>query len=350
MDPSMKLLEDLVYQNGPINLYSSYYTSGYNDYTRKKWDAAYAKLKKAVEYSDLLIEKKLLNVAIDTNVLILAGITAENSSTKEEAIKYYSRLADKKIAGDGFESVYRYLVSYYFQKKDIPSFEKYKAIGAEMYPKSEFFTFDKVDFAVGLAANFNEKLKAVEELLATDPNGFKGNQVLGEIIYDTLNPKDETAALPANADELEKKMIAAFTKAGAAKADYENPYIYMGDHFINKAVKVDDERVAHAADMKARTKPGQPNSKEDVAKRDALDAKYGATLELAREPYEKVAQIFGGRASLTARDKQQYKKAVSYLGDIAAFKKIQAKNKKSPDAAKYEAEEKKWVTLWESIK
>ena len=350
MDPSMALLEDLVYQNGPINLYSSYYTSGYNDYTGKKWDAAYNKLKKAVEYSDLLIGKKLLTVAIDTNVLILAGITAENSSSKEEAVIYYSRLADNKIKGDGFESVYRYLVSYYFQKKDLAAFEKFKAIGGELYPKSDFFNFDKVDFAVGLETNFDAKVKAVEDLLVTDPNNFKANQVMGEIIYDTLNPRDETAMLPANAADLEKKMVIAFTKAAAAKPGYENPFIYMGDHFINKAVKVDQERVAHAADMKTRTKPGTPNSKEDIAKRDALDKKYGDALELAKDPYEKAAQIFGARTNLVQKDKQQYKKAINYLADIASFKKIQAKNKKSPDAAKYEAEEKKWNDLWETIK
>lgn len=350
MDPSMALLEDLVYQNGPINLYSSYYTSGYNDYTGKKWDAAYGKLKKAVEYSDLLIGRKLLTVAIDTNVLILAGITAENSSSKEEAVIYYSRLADHKIQGDGFESVYRYLVSHYFQKKDFASFEKFKTIGGELYPKSDFFNFDKVDFAVGLETNFDAKVKAVEELLATDPNNFKANQVLGEIIYDTLNPRDETAMLPSNAAELEKKMVIAFTKAAAAKPGFENPFIYMGDHFINKAVKVDQERVAHAADMKARTKPGTPNSKEDIAKRDALDKKYGDALELAKDPYEKAVQIFGSKASLEQKEKQQYKKAVNYLADIASFKKIQAKNKKSPDAAKFEAEEKKWNDLWETIK
>jgi hypothetical protein len=351
MDPSMALLSDMIYQNGPINLYSSYYTSGYNDYRDKKWDAAYAKLKKAVEYSDLLIDKKILNTTMDTNVLILAGITAENSSSKPEAIKYYSRLADKKITGDGFESVYRYLVSYYFGKKDMPSFEKYKAIGHELYPKSDFFTFDKVDFAVGLVPTFPEKLKAVEEVLATDPNNFKANEVMGELIYDTLNPREENVPPHSNAEELEGKMKTAFSKAAAAKPGYENPYIYMGDHYINKAVNVDKERTAHAADMKTRTKPGQPNSKDDIAKRDALDKKYGETLEMAREPYEKAVEIFQAKpAPLAPRDKQQYKKAVSYLIDIAAFKKVQAKNKKSPDAAKYEAEEKKWSDLWDSIK
>ena len=78
---------DPVYQNGPINLYSSYYTAGYNDYSAKKYELGFDKLKKAVEYSDLLIEKKLIKVAVDTNVLILAGITAEYSNQKDEAVK-----------------------------------------------------------------------------------------------------------------------------------------------------------------------------------------------------------------------------------------------------------------------
>jgi hypothetical protein len=350
MDPSMALLTDPIYQNGPLNIYYSYYVQGYALYTAKKWDAAYVKLKKAVDYSDLLVSKKILPNPIDTNVLILAGVTAENSSTKEEAIRYYTRLADAKITGDGFESVYRYLVSYYFGKKDIANFEKYKALGKETYPKSEFFTFDKVDFAVGLQEKLDDKIKAVEEILATDPSNFKANQVMGEIIYDALNPKEDTDPLPANAADLEKKMIAAFTKAAASKPNYENPYLYMGDHFINKAVKVNEEREKHAADMKTRTKPGTMASKEDVAKRDALDKKYGEELVQAQEPYEKAAAIFAQKGTLEIRDKQQYKKAVSYLADIFAFKKIQAKNKKSPDAAKYEAEEKKWNDLWESIK
>lgn len=350
MDPSLAMVTDQIYQNGPINLYSAYYSAGYDDYMAKKWESGFNNLKKALEYSDLLIDKKLLTASVDTNVLILAGITAENGGHKDDAAKYYSRLADKKITGDGFESVYRFLVSHYFGKKDMASFEKYKAIGGELYPKSDFFSFDKIDFAVGLVDNFDAKLKAVEDVLATDPNNFKGNEVLGEIIYDTLNPRDETVPMHSNAAELEKKMVAAFQKAAAAKPGYENPYLYMGDHFINKAVKVDAERTAFAAEMKTRTKPGQPNSKEDIAKRDALDKKYGDALELAKEPYEKATEIFKAKTSLEQKEKQQYKKAASYLADIYAFKKAMATRAKSPDAAKYAAEEKKWNDLWESIK
>ena len=84
MEPAMTLVADPIYQNGPINLYSNYYTSGYNDYVAKKWEPAYEKLNKAVEYSDLLISKKLFQTPLDTNVLILAGVTAENNNHKEE--------------------------------------------------------------------------------------------------------------------------------------------------------------------------------------------------------------------------------------------------------------------------
>lgn len=349
MDPALLLVTDLIYQNGPINLYSNYYTSGYTDYTVKKWQTAYDKLKKAVEYSDFLITHKLLQTALDTNVLILAGITAENSNNKEDAVKYYSRLADNKVTGEGFESVYRYLVSHYFGKKDITSFEKYKALGKELFPKSEYFNFDKVDFAVGLQDNLADKVKAVEEVLATDPDNFKANEVLGEIIFEALNPRDDSVAIPANAADLETKMINAFNKAAAAKPGFEVPYLYMGDHFINQAVKVDDERTKLAADIKARTKPGTMSSKEDVAKRDALDKKYGEVLEKSKEPYEKACAIFAAKPKLELKDKAQYKKAASYLADVFAFKKIQAKGK-AAEQAKYAAEEKKWNDLWDSIK
>ena len=349
MDPAMTLVNDPIYQNGPINLYSNYYTSGYNDYTAKKWETAYAKLNKAVEYSDLLISKKLFQTALDTNVLILAGITAENNNHKEEAVKYYSRLADNKVTGDGFESVYRYLVSHYFGKMDLVLFEKYKALGKQLYPKSEYFDYDKVDFAVGLQEKLEDKIKAVEEILRTDPANFKGNEILGEVIFEELNPKKDSLPLPANAEELEKEMVNAFIKAAAAKADYEVPFIYIGDHFINKAVRANKAREDHAADMKTRTKAGTMASKEDIAKRDALDKKYGEVLDQAREPYEKTAAIFAGRSKLEMRDKQQYKKVVSYLADISAFKKIQAKGKPA-DVAKYTAEEDKWNKLWDSIK
>jgi hypothetical protein len=354
LDPALSLISEPIYQNGIIMLYSNYYTFGYSDYNNKAYDKALGKLKKAIQYSDLLIKQKVLTSNLDTNVLILAAITAETGGYKDEAAAYYTKLADAKVGGDGYEGVYRYLVTYHFGKKNMEGFEKYKKLGKEVFPKSDYFDFDKVDFAVGLVNTFTEKLAAIEEVLASDPTNFKANQVLGEIIFDTLNPRDEGMVLPENYNELEKKMIDAFSRSSKARPDYEIPLLYVGDHYINKASRVEEKRNKHAQDMKARTKPGTMASKEDVAKRDALDKEYGDTMEGAKEPYLAAAAIFADRATkgeLETRDKQQYKKVTSYLSEIYGLKKVMAnKAKNLADKAKWEAEEKKWNERYESIK
>ena len=354
LDPALSLISEPIYQNGIIMLYSNYYTFGYSDYNNKAYDKALGKLKKAIQYSDLLIKQKVLTSSLDTNVLILAAITAETGGYKDEAAAYYTKLADAKVGGDGYEGVYRYLVTYHFGKKNMEGFEKYKKLGKEVFPKSDYFDFDKVDFAVGLVNTFTEKLAAIDEVLASDPTNFKANQVLGEIIFDTLNPRDEGMVLPENYNELEKKMIDAFSRSSKARPDYEIPLLYVGDHYINKASRVEEKRNKHAQDMKARTKPGTMASKEDVAKRDALDKEYGETMEGAKDPYLAAAAIFAERATkgeLETRDKQQYKKVTSYLSEIYGLKKVMAnKAKNLADKAKWEAEEKKWNERYESIK
>jgi hypothetical protein len=349
MQPDLSLLVDPIYRNAPINIYSGLFSSGYKDYEKKNWQQGLDKFKKVVELSDLLISKKIIEIKADTNSLLLAGIMAENAGQKDDAVKYYGRLADMNANGTGFEGIYRFLVNYYAVKKDNANFEKYKAIGKQLYPQSEYFTYDKVDFAIGLEEDFNKKLKSLEETIAADPTNHKATILLGELIYDTLNSRKDNAVQPSNAAELEAKMIETFNKAAQLKTDDELPFLYSGDHFVNKSIKVNDERETHAAGMKARTKPGTASSKEDVAKRDALDTKYGETLDAAREPYEKAAAIFAKKEKLTGQEKQQYKKVAGYLGDIYMNKKIRAKGKPA-DQAKFAAEEKKWNDVYDTIK
>lgn len=349
MDPSMGFVSDPVYQTGPVNLYSNYYSSGYEDYANKKWDAGFVKLKKTVYYSDLLVERKILNVPIDTNVLVLAGITAEKSNHKDEAAGYYARLADNKITGEGFESVYRFLVSHYFGKKDYTAFEKYKALGKELFPKSEFFTFDKIDFAVGLETSLAAKIKALEEILAKDPNSFKANEWMGEIIYRAFNPTKVDVPEPFDSAAMELKMIKAFNKSVSLQPDSIDAYLYLGDFYYSKSEKIKNMRAAHAADMKKRANTDAMASKEDIAKRDLLEKQYGEALEKERIPYEKGAAIFASRTRLSIREKSQYRLLAGKIADIYAYKKKQAGGN-TAEAAKYEAAEKKWNETFESIK
>jgi len=349
MQPDYALLKDPIYQNGPINLYSSLFTIGYKDYEKKAWAQSFETFKRVVDVSDFLIAQKLMSVTVDTNSLILAGVTAESSKNDDEAAKYYTRLAEIKLKDKEYESIYRFLVNYNFRKNDMVNFEKYRKLGKELYPQSEFFDFDKVDFAVGLQETLPAKIKAVETVLATDPNNYKANYLLGGLIYDTLNSSAEGATVPANYDELEGKMVSSLQKANEINPSAENPMIYLGGHYINKSKRINEDRKKHAAEMKARTKPGTAASKEDVQKRDALDKAYAQALESTIQPYEKAAAIYAAKPTLTLREKQQYKYIAADLGEIYAYKKTQAKGKPA-DLAKFTAEEKKWNDLYDSIK
>ncbi len=349
MEPSMKLVTDPMYENGPINIYSFLYNAGYESYKKNKWDEGYSLLKKALKYSDILIQDTIIKSKIDTNLLILAGVTAENSNHKDDAFKYYGKLAENKVTGQGFESVYKFLVSQSFQNKDMAAFDKYKTLGKELYPKSDYFSYDKVDFANGLDSTFEGKMKALEEILSAEPNNYKANEFLGEDIYDALIPKDDKIPLPANPDALEAKMINSFNKASVIQPTNEVPILNVGNYFINKSLKVDKERKDFNAELKTKYKPGTPVSKEDAAKRDALDKKYLDILDQARPPYEKAADLFKSKTSLTLTQKAQYKSIVTSLSDIALYKQTYYKGKPA-EVAKYTAEQKKWDAVYDSIK
>jgi hypothetical protein len=346
--PNYPLIKDLVYKAGPVNLYSSLFTKAYKDYEASRWQPAFETFKKVADLSDILGANQLLNSPVDTTVLILTAYTAENSNHRDEAAKYYARLAEHRVAGAGNEFIYRFLVLNSFEKNDMAAFEKYKALGKQLYPKSEYFDYDKTDFAVGLSVSFDTRLKAIEDVLAKDPSDYKANLTLAQLVYDTLHPRGDGVP-PANTAELETKMINSLEKAATLKPDDELPYLVLGDHFIDKSDKLNDLRAAHVEDMKKRTKPGTQPSKADIQKRDELDKEYGDAFDKARVPYEKAAAIFAAKQqSLSGSQKQQYRKLAGYLGDIYNFKKAQSKV--PADAAKYTAEAKKWNDMYESMR
>ena len=349
MEPALTLMTSPEYKDYPVYLYNAFTISGYNDYTKEKWEPSFEKFKVASSLSDMLIEKKIIVSAVDTTVVYLAGITAQNSKHTEEAIGYYRRLADIRMTGEDYENMYKYLVFNFFLKKDFTNFEKYKAIGASLYPKTEYFTFDKLDFAYDLATSFDERVKMLEEVLTAEPNNAKGNLLLAEIIYDTLNSSRDGAVLPANAAELEARMIALFNKAASLNPGDIMPYLFLGEHLYIKAQQINEARAAHAKAMQARTKPGVKASPEDIAKRDQLDKQYLDAMIAARDPLEKAGEIFAAKKLADTREKQQYKKIANDLSEIFGYMKVMAKGKPA-DQAKYAEQEKKWNDRYDGIK
>lgn len=350
LEPDMKKMgEETYYQNGPINIYSNYYNQGLTDYNEKKWTDAIPKLKKAISYSDLLIGKSILSFPLDTNLLILTGVVAERAKDGETAGMAYTRLINARVPGADFEGVYQYMVRYHFVAKDFVNFEKVKKIGAELYPESEFFKLDKLDFAVGLVDDFNDKLKALDETIAAEPDNYKAHELRWSLLYDTLNNLLEGAPVPANIKQWEADLVASLKKCAQLNPDDVKNPLFLGSFYVLKKEEANQARVKFAEELQKRTKPGTKASPADIAKRDQLDKEYHQALEMILEPYLQAAKLYAAKSNLDAREKQQYKNIAGYLAEIYESKKKRAA-KDPAAAAKWAAEEKKWNEVYESIK
>lgn len=343
MDPGLELLKEMVYKDAPLYIYSNLFGYGQQDLNSEKWEQAYNTFKKVEGYSNLLAQQNLLNSPLDTAVYLYAGYTAERAGKTEEAVKHYMKLADANV-GEGYENVYNFLVIHYFKKNDLANFEKYRQQGLRLFPQSEFFKNDQSDFAVGLDVNFSNQMKSLEAVLSKDPNDFKANFALGRLIFDTLYSTVDGAVPPANAAELETKMVDAFNKGIAADPNHDIILLFLGDHYVQKANKVVDD--ISKLENEINKKPGAKASKEETARLAELNKTYADLDEQTRIPYEKAAAIYAAKSTLSANEKQQYRNVAGFLGDIYTRKREAAEAKKSPDAKKLEAEEKKWNDLY----
>jgi hypothetical protein len=366
MDPSKKLVNDPLYANTPITFYSNYYNEGIKNYNGKKWEEAGNSFDHSIEWSDFLIANKVATLSFDTSSNLLAGASYQNAKKDNLAAKYFQRIADKEIAGDDNLFLYQFLVQYYFQKNDIDNFNKMRLVGAKLYPKDEYFKYEELDFV--MAGDMTpDKLKRIEEYLQKDPNNFKAQAGYGEIVFDMLNPKDETTPLPANADELEKKMDAAFRKATELSPASGFSMSNLANHYFNRAMRADRELSAHRKMMgekataarknappppKGKPAPEFKHNPEDIARRDELVGSKFAYYDKAADCYNKAIDIYSKISAPSTMEKQQYKNAVSYMIDIFKDKKENAQKATPPntaDAKKFEAQEKKYSDLYHKL-
>jgi hypothetical protein len=353
MDPKKALITDPAYANTPIVYYSTYYNKGIAAFKEKDYKKASDDFSNTVKWSDYLIQNKIISMEFDTTANLLAGASYQNLKEDESAVAYFTKLTDRKIGGDDNEFMYQFMVGYYFRKGDAANFEKYRKLGQELYPKAEYFTYTETDFIMGMEDEV-EKMKRIEAKIAQNPDDIELVQTYGFILFDKLNA--EGAERPANFDELESKMVANLSKAGEARPEDGKPYYFLGNHYVNKSVKINEEirgvtdqiRKANAnAVPDKKTGKIPPPPKELTDKRDALRKAYDAEIEKGLPYLVKSAEAYAKMKDMKGLDKQNYKRLADQLILIYGDKKAAAKV--PADKAKWEAEEKKWNTVYSSI-
>lgn len=362
IDPAKSLIKDQAYISAPINIYSSLFNRGVSQYSKKEYEAGLASFKKVLMYSDFMAANEIAKIVLDTNALLLAGACAQSASKDDDAVIFFSKLANAKVGGSENEFVHQFMMQYYFKKEDIANFEKYKAIGQELYPTKEFYKYTEEDFVMSIPEE-KERMRRTEGLMAKDPNNFKLLSIYGETLFEKLNPKENETPLPDNAAELEAKMVAVFNKAASLDTKNAASFMNLANHFLNKSVRTGNSLREHQKMMRDKQKAntpepvkGKPAPKApapdpaDVEKRKALQAEYEVHLEDAKTYYEKSVDVYKTVENLAGVEKQNYRNAVSYLIDIYKEKKDFAiRDKKPADEVKFAALEKKYSDLYSTL-
>ena len=289
-----------------MDVYQGYFKAGADDYNANRFEPAYTNFKNCLAVSEYMAQQKWSNVAMDTTVILYAGISAEKSGKRDDAAIYYAKLADAKVAGEGMVEIYKWLVDYYYnQKKDPATAEKYLALGKSVYPTDSFWAAYDLDMARD-KGDKAELFKKYEAVLATDPNNTSIRYNYAVELYQE-GYKPEIAQRPANSAELIAKADENLKKVVEQKPDYAAAYLVLGQIQYNQGVDLNNQNKAIRPPSGGKLKPEELKKKEEL--RGQITQKFDAAI-----PYfEKVDALLGGQGKLKMEDKGYLKDAYDLL-------------------------------------
>ncbi len=351
LDPAYVMVKDKG-NDGIFDMYSYGYNNGIRAFNEKKWDSSCAYFSYAVAYSDILFQNKMTkdqNMAFDTTSLLYAGFSAQNAQKVAEAIKYYSRLADAKVGGEGYVDIYKYLVITFMNEKKEESFRKYVALSKQVFPKENWDDYE-IEY---IDRNFSliEKEAFYDKGDAAGSFGEMQYLQFGEIFVNVKHDNKEKDKYDSTKlDAYEKKGIEAYKKAFAKNSKNAIASFNIGVIYYNNFGVIDDKV---AANIKAvqninATKPIE----KDPFKKKALDTKFKAltepflkanqdlekpineTLDQAIDWLEKTYKIENDKAGRNSTDKSIINKSVDFLANIYQYKRdrVRGKDSKAFDA------------------
>jgi len=350
LDPSFAVVK----ANGPngfFDMYSSAFNQGLVDFKAKNWNGAAKDFEDAVFYSDFIFKNKWSSSSapFDTTSILYAGYSYQNAQKANEAVKFYTRLAESKANGEGLADAYKFIVDHYTKEKDKVNFDKYIAIGKEVFPKEnwEDFEIQYIDQNFSLA----EKTDLFDKMDAAGTMSENQYIMFGD---EFVNVKHREADSSIH-DKYTRKGIEAFKKAFGknpqnALAAYNVGVTYY--NFFNE----EDDKYANNIRTLQQMNASKPVEK-DPKKKLAADAKFkeqtdgvrklNAEIEkkaienadIAIDWLTKSFTILKDKATRTNVEKGVINKSVDFLANLYEFraKKTRGKDQKASDAfdAKY---------------
>jgi hypothetical protein len=344
LDPTFVQIKD----KGPdaiFDLYSYGFNNGIRSFNGKNWDSACSYFALAVTYSDILFKNKLTKdqtMAFDTTSILYAGYSGQNASKPAFAVKYYTRLADAKVATEGYLDVYKFLVITYMNDKNEADFRKYLALARTAFPKESWddYEIEYIDrnFTLADKVAYYDKAEAAGTL--TEMQYLQFGEIFVNVKHDT---KEKGKYDSTQLDAYEKKGVEAYKKGFAKNNQNAIASYNVGVIYYNNFGLLDDKVAANIKQIQTinTTKP----SEKDPKKKAAIDTKYKAltdpyfkasaelikpineNLDQAIDWLEKTYTIEKAKTTKTSTDKSIGNKTVDFLANMYQYKRDQVRGK-----------------------
>jgi hypothetical protein len=314
-DQSKQMLKSVLESHQTaFDIYSSYFGAGVKNFQAENWRGAYNNFTNALVAFNQLSKYKITNVPFDTTATLYAGYSAQNGKMVEEAVKYYTMIADRKIVDPNYLGVYEYLLSYYQSKKDAANTAKYLALGKALYPESKSWTnYELAD----LDADKSKKLEKLAELTKQDPTNYDIWMEYAFEMFNYIYGKDK----PADYTSKQAELTTALDHLISLK---ESPYSYyiMTQHLNNEIY-----------DMQLDFRAIKGTKPEDVKKKSQLNKDIEAKYEVLNKNAAAAGDLYSKMTDLKPVDKANYKWVLNQQADYYRLKKQPAKAKEFDDKA-----------------
>ena len=245
---------------------------------------------------------------MDTTSLLYAGISAEKSNKRDEALIYYKTIADSgitRIGGNDMAEIYKWLADYYTRSGDKAMADKYTALGKSHYPKDIFY--DELQLDVLRKNGPKDSLFAkYEEINRDHPDSAIYFFNYGLELYQTATDSSK-GKVPANAAELIKRSQEKLLACLKLTPNYPQANLVMGQIAYNEGVE-----------YQVLGKPKGNTNAAELKQRQDYRAMSAKKFDEAIPYLEKVDQVLGTQTKLKKADKvivSNLQAHISFLAD-----------------------------------
>jgi hypothetical protein len=289
-----------------LDLYNGSYQAGVDAYNDKNFSLSFNNFKNTITIGDYMRDKQIAKVpALDTPVVLNAGLAAQANKDDSTAVYYYQKLADANVSGPAYIGIYEYLVYYYKTAKNDAAYTAAIAQGQQLYPADTYWKTVAASKATeGLSKD--DLFKKYDDMLQKDPTNYDLSYDYSVELYNYIYANPDSSV---KADSYKPRAYDQLKKTIAIKSTPEDN-LMMARYLYNSSFDKSDA----AASIKG-------GSAEAIKKRNEFNA--GALSDMNEcIPYAQVAyNYYTSLPSLKAAEKENYKASMIILESIYEAKK-----------------------------